>query len=224
MTQKATFLAALPDDDRADLLATGQPRSWGRGEVLLRLGDPADTALVLTDGLVKIHRSNAEGAEVVLGIRGSGDLLGEVGANREAFRTAHATALDPVVGVVIRIAALRNFLATHPAVTLALLDLALGRLQAADTSRLEFATAGSLARVAGRLVELAERFGVSRPEGGVDVRLPVNQEELASWSGSSRESTARALRTLRELGLIETRRLRLVVLDLEGLRAHQPQL
>ncbi|HEY8764360.1 MAG TPA: Crp/Fnr family transcriptional regulator [Solirubrobacteraceae bacterium] len=224
MTQKATFLAALPDNDRADLLATGQPRSWGRGEVLVRLGDPADTALVLTDGLVKIHRSNAEGAEVVLGIRGSGDLLGEVGANRDAFRTAHATALDPVEGVVIRIAALRNFLATHPAVTLALLDLALARLQAADTSRLEFVTAGSLARVAGRLVELAERFGVSRPEGGVDVRLPVNQEELASWSGASRESTARALRTLRELGLIETRRLRMVVLDLEGLRAHQPQL
>jgi CRP-like cAMP-binding protein len=65
---------------------------------------------------------------------------------------------------------------------------------------------------------------VSRPEGGLDVRLPVNQEELASWSGSSRESTARALRTLRELGLIETQRLRMVVLDLEGLRAHQPRL
>jgi CRP/FNR family cyclic AMP-dependent transcriptional regulator len=224
MTQRATFLATLRDDDRADLLAAGQPRSWHRGEVLVRLGDPADTALVLMAGLVKIHRSNADGAEVVLGIRGSGDLLGEVGANRDAFRTAHATALDPVEGVVIRIAALRSFLATHPAVTLALLDLALARLQAADTSRLEFATAGSLARVAGRLVELAERFGVSRPEGGVDVRLPVNQEELASWSGASRESTARALRTLRELGLIETRRLRMVVLDLEGLRAHQPQL
>jgi CRP/FNR family cyclic AMP-dependent transcriptional regulator len=224
MTQKATFLAALVDNERSDLLAIGQPRSWRRGEMLVRLGEPADTALVLTAGLVKIHRGNADGADVVLGIRGTGDLLGEVGAHRDAFRTAHVTALEHVEGVVIRIVALRAFLGTHPGVTLALLDLALSRLQVADTHRLEFATATSLARVAGRLVELAERFGVSRPEGGLDVRLPVNQEELASWSGSSRESTARALRTLRELGLIETQRLRMAVLDLDGLRAHQPRL
>jgi CRP-like cAMP-binding protein len=73
-------------------------------------------------------------------------------------------------------------------------------------------------------VELAERFGVSREEGAIDVSLPVSQEELASLSASSRESTARALRTLRELGLIQTRRLGLTVLDVERLRAHAARL
>jgi CRP/FNR family transcriptional regulator, cyclic AMP receptor protein len=73
-------------------------------------------------------------------------------------------------------------------------------------------------------VELTERFGDAREDGAVQVGLPVNQEELASWSASSRESTARALRTLRELGLIETSRLRMVVLDLERLRSHAPGL
>jgi hypothetical protein len=43
-------------------------------------------------------------------------------------------------------------------------------------------------------------------------------------SASSRESTARALRTLRELGVIQTRRLGLTVLDVERLRAHAARL
>jgi CRP/FNR family cyclic AMP-dependent transcriptional regulator len=124
----------------------------------------------------------------------------------------------------VPLGALRAFLASHPESALQLLDLTLGRLHVADARRLEFATSGSLAPVASRLVELAERFGDAREDGAVQVGLPINQEELASWSASSRESTARALRTLRELGLIETSRLRMVVLDLERLRSHAPGL
>jgi CRP/FNR family cyclic AMP-dependent transcriptional regulator len=76
--------------------------------------------------------------------------------------------------------------------------------------------------VASRLVELTERFGAIEANGKIDVALPITQEELAAWSASSRESTARSLRTLRILGLIETHRRRLTVLDLDRLRAHAP--
>jgi CRP-like cAMP-binding protein len=102
--------------------------------------------------------------------------------------------------------------------------MTLRRLYSADERRLEFATAESLARVASRLVELAERFGAPLENGAIEVALPINQEELASWSASSRESAARSLRTLRELRLIETRRMRLTVLDLDGLRLHSARL
>jgi CRP-like cAMP-binding protein len=173
---------------------------------------------------VKIHRHTTDGADVVLALRGPGDLLGEITAVREAARSATVTALEPVDGVVIAVSALRGFLASHHRSTLALLDLALARLHVADARRMEFVTSESLARVASRLVELAERFGVPREDGQLDVGLPITQEELASWSASSRESTARALRTLRELRLIETGRLSLRVRDLAGLRSHAARL
>jgi CRP/FNR family cyclic AMP-dependent transcriptional regulator len=189
----------------------------------VRAGDPADSAIILLVGLAKIHKASSDG-EVVLGISGPGDLMGEIVAVRTAVRSASATALEPVEGRVVPLGALRAFLASHPESALQLLDLTLGRLHVADARRLEFATSGSLAPVASRLVELAERFGDAREDGAVQVGLPINQEELASWSASSRESTARALRTLRELGLIETSRLRMVVLDLERLRSHAPGL
>ncbi len=221
---RQSFMDSLEERERVALFELGHGREWQRGEVLFYAGDRADSAIVLTAGHLKVHKTTTEGEEVLLGLCGPGDLLGEISAVGDGRRSASATALGSVDALVIPVSELRAFLSAHPAAMLQLLTLTLGRLYNADERRLEFATAGSLARVASRLVELAERFGEPRANGLVDVALPINQEELASWSASSRESTARALRTLRELRLIETRRLRLTVLDLEKLRLHSARL
>ena len=64
---------------------------------------------------------------------------------------------------------------------------------------------------------MVERFGTETTAGHV-IDLPITQEELAGWTGASREAVAKALRSLRELGLITTERRRITVLDLEELR------
>jgi CRP-like cAMP-binding protein len=224
MFARQSFLQSLPEADRMSLRALGRRRDWERGEVLVRDGDPAESALVLVDGLVKIHKVSSDGVDVVLGVSGPGDLLGEISAIRDAVRSASLTAVTPVQAAVISVPDLRAFLSGHPRTTLALLELALGRLHTGNHRQIEFATAESLARVSSRLVELAQRFGTPLEGGAIDVEVPITQDELASWSASSRESTARSLRTLRELGLIQTHRLRLTVLDLDGLRAHAARL
>lgn len=215
-----SFMDTLSDGDRAAVLDAGHPRQWERGEVLIRAGDPADSAIVLTEGLVKIHKLGTDGAEVVLGLSGPGDLLGEISAVGDALRSATVTAAESVQAVVLAAPDLRGFLTAHPQATLALLALALRRLYAADDRRIEFATAESLARVSSRLIELTDRFGRTADGDVIEVPMPISQEELASWSAASKESTARALRTLRDLGVIETQRMRLTVLNLERLRSH----
>jgi CRP/FNR family transcriptional regulator, cyclic AMP receptor protein len=54
----------------------------------------------------------------------------------------------------------------------------------------------------------------------VKVELPLSQEELASWCGASRESTVKALRTLREVGAVTTGRRQVTLHDVDGLRRH----
>lgn len=215
-----TFLDALTAVEREALLAAGHVRTWTVGEMLFREGDTAASALMLVRGLVKIHKHGEAGDELILSLCGPGDLLGEVAAIPERMRSADASALVDVEAVAVAVADLRGLLTRHPRMALVMLELVFSRLRIADRRRLEFATAESLPRVASRLVELAERFGVGTPDGALLVEMPISQEELASWAAASRESTARALRTLRELGLIETRRKRMVVLDLERLAQH----
>jgi len=218
---RRSFMESLCSADRAELLELARGREWAQGDVLVRTGEPADSGIILLSGLAKIHKQAVHGEEVVFAIAGAGDLFGEMSAIRAAPRSATVTALTAIDGAVLPARELRSFFSSHPGAVTALLELTLTRLYAADVQRLEFVAADSLGRVASRLVELAERFGEPGDGGGMlEVPLPFNQEELASWSGASRESTARALRALRELGVIQTRRLRLTVLDLDRLRQH----
>jgi len=219
-----TFLESLTADERDALLSAGHVRRWSVGEVLFREGDTAGSAIVIVSGLVKIHKLGRDGDELILSLCGPGDLLGEVTAVQGATRSADAVALRAVEAAAVAVADLRALLARNPRLALVLLELALRRLRLADQRRLEFAAAESLPRVTSRLLELAERFGVAAPDGTLGVDMPISQEELASWAAASRESTARALRTLRELGLIETHRKRMVVLDADGLRQHASRL
>jgi CRP/FNR family cyclic AMP-dependent transcriptional regulator len=214
----------LTGSERAALHASGTVRRWAAGEVIVRRGDRSDSAMVLLRGFVKVHTLAAGGHDVVLGVLGPGELFGETSAVATSTRSATASAIGEAETLVVSAAALQAFLAEHPRVAHLLLELLVARLLVADRRRMEFANSTSLERVAGRIVELAERFGGPGEAGVIEIPVPLAQEDLASWSASSLESTARALRTLRQLRVIATARRRIAVLDLDGLVRRAAQL
>jgi CRP-like cAMP-binding protein len=150
-------------------------------------------------------------------VRGPGALLGELSAIDGAPRGASVAALEPVEAVVVPVAAFVDFLRSHAAAAVVLLQLVAGRLRDSDRKRVEFAAYDIAARVARRLLELAERFG-EPDEHGVRITVALSQDELAGWVGASREAVAKALRVLRDRGLVTTGRRTMTVLDLAGLR------
>jgi CRP/FNR family cyclic AMP-dependent transcriptional regulator len=101
-------------------------------------------------------------------------------------------------------------------IALAMLRIVSERLFAADRRSIEFAAFDVLGRVSRRLSDLAEAVGRTVPEG-VEIAIPLTQEELASWTGASREAVSRALGTLRGLGWIAVDRRRITVRDLDAL-------
>src|SRR5437879_2283529 len=101
-------MESLSDADRQSLLDVGHSRRWPRADFMIREGDRADSAIVLLSGLAKIHKTTSEGTEVVLGLSGPGDLLGEISAVRDAVRSAAVTALDAVDALVLSVPDLRS--------------------------------------------------------------------------------------------------------------------
>jgi CRP-like cAMP-binding protein len=215
----AGFLAALPPEDQEALRAAATVRRYDRGVALFHAGDDAGVVLVLVSGRVKVTSVSSDGKEVVLGVRGPGDLVGELSAVDGAPRSATAVALEPVEALGVPGARFTALLGQRPGVALALLRLVTARLREADVQRLELAAVDVLGRVARRLVELADRFGSATGEG-VEIELALSQEELAAWAGSSREAVSKALLALRTLGWVETHRRRIVVRDMDALRRH----
>jgi CRP/FNR family transcriptional regulator, cyclic AMP receptor protein len=172
---------------------------------------------VLRSGRVKVSAVASSGRQVLLAFRGPGDLVGELSALDERPRSASIVALEPVEALVLTHEQFRALFGQHPAASFALLRVLSDRLRDADLKRLQFAGYTAMGRVAFCLLELCDRFGQAEADA-VDILLPISQEELAGWAGSSLESVGRSLQTMRGLGWIETRRRAIRVLDREALR------
>jgi CRP-like cAMP-binding protein len=217
-TDNTAFLWALTPDELEALTDLGRRQRYPKGGPMFVEGEQSDRVLAILDGRVKVSVVTPDGKEVVLAVRGPGDLLGELAFIDGEPRSATATALDPVSSVVVSAADFTRFLESHPRVALLLLRMVSRRLRDADNKRAEFAAFDTVGRVASRLLELAERFGEASGANGILITLPLTQEELAGWTGSSREAVSKALSALRAVGFIETKRRAITVLDVEGLR------
>jgi CRP-like cAMP-binding protein len=210
------FFDSLLPAEADDLLARGRRRKYARGTALFYELQPSDHVVVLLDGRVKIIRISEEGKEVLLAVRGAGDLLGELSAIDGDARSATAVALEAVEGLVVATPEFHDFLERHARVSLELMKMLSRRLRDSDGKRLEYGSQDSMGRVAARLVELADRFGEADPDG-VRIDLPITQEELAGWTGCSREAVSKALQGMRSLGWLETGRRTILVRDRDAL-------
>ena len=210
------FFDALTEPERAWLYERGVRRAFGQGHALVHQGQVSDKVLFLLAGRVRIASFSEDGKERVLAFRGPGEVLGELSAIDGRPRSASVITVEPVEALVVPAGDFRTFLEQTPRMMFFLLQRLIGRLREADRKRVEFGVTDTIGRVAARLVELSERYG--EPTGtGLRIDLPITQEELASWVGSSREGVNKALTTLKGLGWIETERRSITVVDIQAL-------
>lgn len=218
-TQRHDFLSSLQPEDIAELNALGTIRRFERGQALFHEGQLVDRVLVLRSGVVKVTSTTPAGREVVLAFRGAGELVGDLAALDGEPRSATIRAVERVDALSLTVSAFRGFLGARPAVALVLLRVLARRLRDADAKRIEFSACTTIERVAARLLEFSERFGLQDESGATRIALPLSQEELAGATGASIESVGRALHTMRTLRCIETRRREIRILDPQGLAA-----
>jgi len=214
-----TFLEALTEEEAAELHAAGRRRTYGPAVTLFHEGDDAGPVVVLLSGRVKVSTIGGGGREAIIAVRGPGDLVGELAAIDPGPRSGTVTTLEPTEALLVAGSAFAALLERHPRIALVILRMVASRLRYADSQQTQFATHDVVGRVAQRLVELADRFG-EPVDGHVEVALPLSQEELAAWTGCSREAVSKALQTLRSLRIVETGRKHITVLDEPALRRH----
>lgn len=213
-----SFLAALDDHQRSELEQLGVTRAFPRASMLMFEREPDERVVILLRGRVKVSRVDQSGRELMLDIGDAGDVLGELAFIDKQPRLATVVALEPVDALIISAGSLRAYLSTRPAINALLSEVIARRLRAAQVKRSQFTELDTMGRLAARLVELADRYGTA-VDGGIEVRVPISQEELAAWTGASRAGVAQALQSLRELGWLQTARHQMLVRDIAALRA-----
>jgi CRP/FNR family transcriptional regulator, cyclic AMP receptor protein len=214
--ERGTFVELLSDSDRDELLKLGGLRRYARGEHLMHQDEPGDRVLILLRGHVKATFVDSDGHEMVLSFQGPGDVLGELSFARAEPRSSNVIAIESVEARGLAASEFRAYLQRRPTALLALIEVLSTRFRDADRKRVQFGHSDTVGRIAARLIELGERYGV-RDEAGIRIDLPITQDDLRGWTGASRTGVAAALRTMRELGWIRTERRRITILDVDAL-------
>jgi len=212
---QALFWPLLDGGQQATLTALGRPHRSSGGATLCLEGEPSTHVFILISGWVKIVSVSGEGRDMLLALRGPGDIVGEISGEATGYRTATVRAAGTLESLIVAADRFEQFLDEHPAAAHAYRRAMAERRRAADeVQRGRVMTNGSQ-RLARLLLELT---GPPQDGGGAGGAPPLTQEEVASLIGSSRATVTRALSQWRSRGIVSTRQRRIVVLDRTALR------
>jgi CRP/FNR family transcriptional regulator, cyclic AMP receptor protein len=216
MGSEQGFWTLLSQNEQKDLSGQGLLRDYSPGATLCLEGDPATYVFILRVGWVKILSTTADGHEIVLALRGAGEIVGEVGGET-GRRNATIQAIDAVQALIVRYDQFRSFLDKNLGAGHAYRRVVTQRWNDTDAIlRSRTGTSGAQ-RLARLLLDLAERHG-REVDRMIYLAMPLSQEELASLAGTSRATVTRAYGSWRKRGLIRTAPRRITILDLKGLR------
>jgi len=209
---RVPLLAQVPAGAKARLAAAARQVRYRDGETVFRCGDPGtDGMLIVLDGVVRLYLSTAAGREITLGLVGAGEPVGELALIDGGPRSADATALTPVTGLMIRSAIAIEVIESDPAAALALLRALAARLRR-TTDQLE---AVGLRPVPQRLAAALIKLAAADPAGLVR----LNQSQLATLVAATRPKVNLALGDFRTRGFVLQSRAGLRIGDATGLQS-----
>lgn len=220
-----SFLDRLTSADREILEHASNRRQYRRGAVIFLDGDDAREVLIIESGELKITLASQDGREIMIDIRGAGEIVGEMSLIDDSPRSASAFALSSPTDVfVLSVRDFKELLDTHPTFARTLLDEMVQKVRDATFQQLELSLDDVLGRVCRRIVIMSDRFGVVESDGSIQLKSPITQQDLADWAGVSRQAVVKALAELREHGLIATKGSTMHLIGPEDIRARAAQL
>lgn len=213
---ESELFEAAPEADLDALAAVAVERRYGAGEMVFARGESSKALYAVIEGQLRAVATGSDGREITLRLLDPGTVFGEIGLLDGGPRTA--TVIAQRASTVARIGR-KELLAqirAHPEIALNLLAVLASRLRA-STDQIEETNLLLLpARVARRLLALADEYGTAGMNGG-EIELRISQEELGQLVATSRVSINQQLKAWEADGLVRLARGRVVVADREAL-------
>jgi CRP/FNR family cyclic AMP-dependent transcriptional regulator len=191
------------------------------GRTILAQGEPGDYLYIIIAGRVKIGRRTADDSENLLTIMGPSDMFGELSIFDPGPRTLSATAITHVCAVTMDREALLRWISDRPEIAVQLLRVLARRLRRTNDDLADLIFTDVAGRVAKRLLQLAQRFGVQE-DGATRVTHGLTLDEIAQLVGAAPDKVDKVLCDFAARGWIRLYDKAVVITDSERLagRAH----
>jgi CRP/FNR family cyclic AMP-dependent transcriptional regulator len=201
-----SFLLALDETMRARLLADAVRVDVPGGSVLYRDREASRMGVVAA-GLIRVYLTSAEGRQLTVRYAREGDVIGTAVAVAGPIAVSVQAITDTAL-LIVNVDAVRALGRADAGFAWAVAEEVGRRLNEVLEAFAGAAFGTVRQRLARHLLDLA-----AEQQHGNLLVAPVSQQELADAVGSVREVVTRALREMRDEGLVDTTRQGIVLLD-----------
>jgi CRP/FNR family transcriptional regulator len=197
-TQASTRCTDSWHNDVTDFIAIGVDLRYRNREPILEEDGSGDFAHIVLEGLVRLHRSLADGRRLVQGFALPGDFLG---FSMDKRHTYAATALGPVSTCKISRKAYFKFLEVKPHLMRRLLAEITSELTLANDHMMLLGRFTVRERTAAFLLNMRDRW--QRVSGhSTYIALPMTRQDIADFLGVTIETVCRMISTFAREKLI----------------------
>jgi CRP/FNR family cyclic AMP-dependent transcriptional regulator len=216
LLRNVSLFADLSDNDLSTLAECLGRRTFAKGMIIFHKGGQGRTLYIIESGAVRIFSLSESGQEITHNVYGPGDVFGEFSLLDSLPRSAGAVAKEKAVTLTLLQDDFYRQIERHPQMARSIIQVLTKRLRYTTNHAEELAFLDVYGRVASKLLELAERYGVEKE--GIEIDLHLTQSELATWVSASRERVNKVLGTFRDRGLIAIEGQTITILDTKGLQ------
>jgi CRP-like cAMP-binding protein len=211
------LLSALSSEELERVAQLAQHRQSSRYNFIFMHDEPADCLFLLVKGKVKTGAFSADGREVIKEILAPGAVFGDLILSGETSRSEFAQALhDDVEYLAIRNDNLQCLMQENPSLVISAMQHLAQRLQRAEERLAKLVLKDARERIIEFLVESAGREG-RRVGYETLVKHYLTQQEIASLTGTSRQTVTSVFNDLKKSNLIYFNRNSILIRDLEKL-------
>lgn len=182
------------------------------GDVLFEQGDEARELYAVLKGTLEVSVLSLDGRKLALNVLREGALFGEIALFDPGERTATVTALETCTVLRVRYDDVLDEIREEPELAIDLIHLAGQRMRWMDRQLNEQVFLPMPSRLARKILYLTER-----PDGG-HATLALSQAELAEFVGATREAVSKTLSSWKRMGVIDSARGALSVMDRAALQ------
>jgi CRP/FNR family cyclic AMP-dependent transcriptional regulator len=193
-------------------------RTYQKGEYIYLQEEEADKIYFLFSGRVKIGTYAESGKEVTKTILGKGEVFGELSMVGAEKRRDFAQAMEDAVVCIISLDQMKDLLRDHSGLNLFLMRIMGSRVLQMEKRLESLVFKDSRSRIIEFLHDLAVEKG-QRVGYEQVVRKFLTHQEIANMTATSRQTVTTVLNELRNENIITFNRRRLLVRDMDRLKA-----
>ena len=216
--------ATTPESERADAVSTihqlknfiddnGKELTFKAGENIYEDGSISATVYLLLSGVVKTHKLDRNGKELITGVYKADDYFGFHSFAKSTTHQEAATALEDTTVITIPTAQLTRLLSENQDLALELMQQLSENLDQAKEQLLEMAYGSVRKKTARTILKFAERLDTDE-QGNIHIL----RSDLASVAGMATETLIRTLSDFKKEGLIKIEGRNIKILELNKLR------